>query len=371
MGDTDVREQWTLPLIRLVSNECRWALPKRLSNSPLVQKHTDSRPKTLSKFAPPNRPKVRATRVRCQKPRVTNQPASPPPKNPPRPSATARSHIRQRAGPSSGPVCAETPPSFWPPTMVYIKAPSAAEGVIREPPIPVERSTFFLSQTRIDLARRRSGAENLMLPSLCAPAPLRAISNSAQPGAIFLQASRRPGSVVRVLPNDQRPKPNTLRNSAIRPPNSALDTPPLNLSPSARTCPLPEKTQSDEKRPQKRHGEERQLPPSLRTVLEHPPWCGREDYPPVAVTSSCSLPRPFPTPRGRPFEGCRPSRSTSSAFCLLSAWPRACFLRRDVAAVALGGDVLAHRLDRFAGDDPRADRRLQRRPRTCGGGSLP
>src|SRR5215208_2586937 len=35
-------------------------------------------------------------------------------------------------------------------------------------------------------------------------------------------------------------------------------------------------------------------------------------------------------------------------------------LARDVAAVALGGDVLADRLDRGARDDPAADRRLDR-----------
>src|SRR6266498_5299664 len=33
-------------------------------------------------------------------------------------------------------------------------------------------------------------------------------------------------------------------------------------------------------------------------------------------------------------------------------------LARDIAAVALGGDVLAHRLHGLAGDDPAADRRL-------------
>src|SRR6059036_829960 len=35
-------------------------------------------------------------------------------------------------------------------------------------------------------------------------------------------------------------------------------------------------------------------------------------------------------------------------------------LARDVAAVALGEDVLAHRLDRLARDDAAADRRLDR-----------
>src|SRR6202521_663142 len=36
------------------------------------------------------------------------------------------------------------------------------------------------------------------------------------------------------------------------------------------------------------------------------------------------------------------------------------FLARDVPAIAFGEHVLAHRLDRFAGDDLRADRRLDR-----------
>ncbi len=35
-------------------------------------------------------------------------------------------------------------------------------------------------------------------------------------------------------------------------------------------------------------------------------------------------------------------------------------LARDVAAITLGQNVLAHRFDGFAGDDPIADRRLQR-----------
>ena len=46
-------------------------------------------------------------------------------------------------------------------------------------------------------------------------------------------------------------------------------------------------------------------------------------------------------------------------------------LRRDVAAVALGGDVLAHRRDRFAGDDRGCRWPPAWRPRTCAGRSPP
>ena len=60
--------------------------------------------------------------------------------------------------------------------------------------------------------------------------------------------------------------------------------------------------------------------------------------------------------------------------CFIRFLPSFCFssslrLRRDVAAVALGGHVLAHGLDRLAGDDPRADGGLDRRPRTGAAGS--
>ena len=49
--------------------------------------------------------------------------------------------------------------------------------------------------------------------------------------------------------------------------------------------------------------------------------------------------------------------------CFIRFLPSFCFSRsllflRDVAAVALGGDVLAKGRDRFAGDDPAADGRL-------------
>ncbi len=63
---------------------------------------------------------------------------------------------------------------------------------------------------------------------------------------------------------------------------------------------------------------------------------------------------PFSIRRGMPTGVLRRCRSGACASCPSSVFRAAC-ASRDVAAVALGRHVLAHGLDRFAGDDLGAD----------------
>ncbi len=100
-------------------------------------------------------------------------------------------------------------------------------------------------------------------------------------------------------------------------------------------------------------------------------------YPPPLNANSYSL-NPKSCSPNSPYSSLPDSRTARNAFCGISTLPidfmplLAFVLLRpqlsfagDIAAVAFGRDVLAHRTDRFASDDSRCQSRPESRSRTC------